>query len=372
MDYNDIIGHELIKKILKNTDYQSTIFEGSTGIGKSTMAKAYAANNNGGLATDLVIQANGTMINTEFLRNIPIVPTHTLIIDEFQYLSKKQQQLLLEPLEKGKLILIATTTENTRSFCFPAILSRCRVLHMNRPTDDEILSSFDEDVKSIFDENILEDIIHSNNGDIRQIFRDVTTIISASDGKVTSKLYHELFNKRANNPATTESLKAALQKSIRGSDPHASCLYALQMMENGELEVLCRRLRVIVSEDIGLANSKIIPVVTSCIENALKLGMPEARIPIVNAVLIMSLSPKSNSVMTTISRYEDINKNDVTPPVHIASEYPKDYKYPHDYSKHYVVQQYMPDGLEDIKLYHPKDLFSSEMNMIREWKEFHN
>lgn len=364
MKYDEIIGHETIKKILQNTPYQSTIFEGSTGIGKSTVAKTYIANNNGGLATDLVIQANGTMINTEFLRNIPTVPTHTVLIDEFQYLSKKQQQLLLEPLETGKIILIATTTENTKSFCFPAILSRCRVLHMNRPTDEEILDSIDDEVKSVFEEDIIEDLVHSNHGDIRQILRDLSTIVSASDGKVTKELYKEVFNKQANNPATVESLKSALQKSIRGSDPNASCLYALQLMENGELEVLCRRLRVILSEDIGLGATEIISAVTSCIDNALKLGMPEARIPITHAVLMMSMAPKSNSAMTVISSYDGLNKNDIVPPVHIASEYPRDYKYPHNYPNHYVKQQYMPDAINYFSLYNPDDPCDQEMRYI--------
>lgn len=362
--YDDIIGHDTIKRVLQNTPYQSTIFEGATGIGKSTIARAYAANNNGGLNTDLVIQANGTAINTDFLRKIPTVPTHTLIIDEFQYLSKKQQQLLLEPLETGKIILIATTTENTRSFCFPAILSRCRVLHMHRPTDEEILNSTGDDVKAKFDRDVLENLVHSNNGDIRQILRDLSTIISASDGVVTKELYKEVFNKQVNNPATTESLKAALQKSIRGSDPNAASLYALQLMENGELEILCRRLRVILSEDIGLGNHNIIAPVSACIDNALKLGMPEARIPIINAVLMMSMSSKSNSVVSTISNFDELDKSNIVPPNHIASEYPRDYKYPHDYPNHYVRQQYMPDSLADRVLYNPSNPSLNEIGFI--------
>lgn len=364
--YKEIIGHDVVKRILQNTPYQSTIFEGSTGIGKSTIARAYAANNNGGLNSDSIIQANGTMINTDFLRKISTTSIHTLIIDEFQYLSKKQQQLLLEPIETGKIILIATTTENTKSFCFPAILSRCRVLHMYRPTDEEILESIDEDIKSMFDKNILENLVHSDHGDIRQILRDLSTIVAASNDRlITKELYKEVFNKQANNPATVESLKAALQKSIRGSDPNAASLYALQLMENGELEVLCRRLRVIISEDIGLGATEIVSAASACIDNALKLGMPEARIPIINAVLMMSMVPKSNSVMSVISKYLEIDKNDIVPPAHIASEYPKDYKYPHDYPNHYVRQQYMPDALKYIQLYNPKDPCGPEMEYIK-------
>lgn len=365
-DYNEIIGHSLVKKILQNTPYQSTIFEGATGIGKSTIARVYAANNNGGLNTDLVIQANGTMINTEFLRKIPTVPTHTLIIDEFHYLSKKQQQLLLEPLEKGRIILIATTTENTRSFCHNAILSRCRVLHMHRPTDEEILKSIGEDVKSRFDKYILESLVHYSYGDIRKILRDIVTVISASnDGFVTEKLYHEVFNENISNPATTESLKSALQKSIRGSDVNASCLYALQLMENGELEVLCRRLRVIVSEDIGLGNPQIIPQVTSCINNALELGMPEAKIPIVNAVMLMAMSAKSNSVVRVIDRYNNLDRSSIDPPDNISSEYAREYLYPHDYPGHYVKQNYMPYGMETMELYSPIDPPVNEIAYIK-------
>lgn len=363
--YDDIIGHETIKRILTNTNYQSTIFEGSTGIGKSTIAKAYAANNNGGLSMDLVIQANGTMINTDFIRKIPPVPTYTLIIDEFQYLTKKQQQLLLEPIETGKIILIATTTENTRSFCFPAILSRCRVLHMSRPSDEEILESISDDVKSKFDKDVLEYLVYSDNGDIRQIFRDIVTAVSASDNLVTKEIYESIFDKYPNNPTTTEALKSAVQKSIRGSAVHASCLYALQMMENGDLEALCRRLRVILSEDIGLAGTEIISPVTSCIDNALKLGMPEAKIPIINAVLMMSMTPKSNSVVDIIAEYECLDKMDIVPPEHIASEYPKNYKYPHSYPGHYVSQQYMPDNIRDHELYIPVDVPDSELKYIK-------
>lgn len=363
--YDNIIGHKNIIKILNSSPLRSTIFEGRPGIGKSTLAYAYIAEmlkrENPTISTDdairdgkklgLIQEANGTMISTSYLRSFR---GRILILNEIQYLNKKQQQLFLDPLEHNRFILIATTTEPTKSVCLPALLSRCRVLYLKPPNKSEIIDGLSKLYPSISydNDNTLEYIINYNNSDIRKLTNDIECMSNISN-PITKELVEEYYGSVINSDATVSSLKSALQKSIRGSDPDAACMYALTMLRLGELEQLCRRLRVIASEDIGLCNNDAVLLVNSCIDNALNLGMPEAEYPIVHAVLYMALQPKSNSVATVISEFNNISINEVIPPPNIASEYSKDYIYPHAYPNNYVYQNYKPLSLYSRSLYIP-------------------
>jgi putative ATPase len=181
--------------------------------------------------------------------------------------------------------------------------------------------------------------------------------------------YKLISSKPVTNYATIESLKSAVQKSIRGSDPDAACLYAYELLQNNGLEILCRRLRVIVSEDIGLTDPTSVTIVSGLIDNALNLGMPEARIPVIEAVLYMSLQPKSNSVMQVLSNLSSLDLNKAVPPSNISSEYAHGYIYPHDFPNHYVAQNYMPENLVGTKVYNPDSPGAWESARLSYWNK---
>lgn len=351
------IGHKTVKRILDTTKLYPTIFWGPPGIGKTTIATEYAivaaATMRGSFYS-----CSGPSLTTAQLREYADSDTPlVLLIDEIQYLNKKQQQVLLTPLERNQnLLLLATTTENPNSFCLPAILSRCRSIRMRPPSIEEIEGAF----KDAAEPQILRALIEKSGGDIRRLKTDLEMYDTIEDDEDLEEILGV-----QHIDASTESLKSAYQKSVRGSNPDAACLYAEQLCEKGELEALCRRMRVIVSEDVGLANYDIVAPVTACINNALALGMPEARIPIIEATLLMALSPKSNSVVIVNEKYDELRKSgrNIAPPPSIASAGARNYIYPHDFKYHWVEQKYLPE--EDMLLYWPQGhLYKPEQELI--------
>lgn len=348
--YKNVVGHHQVKEILLNADSKSTIFWGESGIGKTTIATCYARQLK--FLGHKVWSMPGSSFSSsdfrEFVDSLSGDTPAVVLIDELQYLNKKQQQMLLVPIENNKIILVATTTENVSSYFISGIVSRCRAIHMYGANLGEV-ENFLKSKYPELSEELLYRVVSQARWDIRrclEICDDLKSMYKVQDGKELSEDVLNSILTRGKPLATVEALKSALQKSIRGGDSDSACLYAMSLLEMGELEMLCRRMRVIVSEDIGLSNLSAVEVVNGCLYNALQLGMPECKFPIIQAVIYLSLSAKSNSVGKTIQKCETYDLNNIVPPKHISSEHADGYKYVHDYEGHIVEQNYYPLGID--------------------------
>jgi len=300
-------------------------------------------------------------------------------LDEIQYFNKKQQQSLLEHIENGKITLIASTTENPYFYVFNAILSRSTVFEFKQISVEATLKAIHRAVaylqertalKAQPEEGALEYIAGSCGGDIRKAINAVEVLFSAGrpEGDVL-----KLTLEDAKSVAQKSALRAdrdgdnfydllsALQKSIRGSDPDAACHYLARLLEAGQMQAACRRLMVIAAEDVGLAFPQIISIVNACVDMALKIGMPEARIPLGDAAVLMATSPKSNSghialdaALADVKAGKGLGFPRQLQNVHAdtyTQEREQGYLYPHDYPGHWVQQQYLPDDIADVKYY---------------------
>ena len=292
---------------------------------------------------------------------------------------KKQQQSLLEHIENGKITLIASTTENPYFYVFNAILSRSTVFEFKQIDAKAALQAVNRAVgflekrtalKAVPEEGALEYIAHCCGGDLRKALNAVEVLFSAGmpQGDILpltledAKAVTQKSAMKADRDGDYHyDLLSALQKSIRGSDPDAACHYLARLLEAGQMQSACRRLMVIAAEDVGLAFPQIIPIVNACVDMALKLGMPEARIPLGDAAILMATSPKSNTGHIALdAALADVRKgrNGEFPRhlqnVHADSytmEREQGYRYPHDYPNHWVQQQYLPDSLVGTKYY---------------------
>jgi putative ATPase len=302
-----------------------------------------------------------------------------LYLDEIQSFNKKQQQSLLEHIENGKITLIASTTENPYFYVFNAILSRSTVFEFKQISPDAALQAVHRAVqfmekrtalKAVAEKGALEYIASACGGDIRKALNAIEVLFSAAvpEGDIVrltmedAKVVTQKSALRADRDGDSHyDLLSALQKSIRGSDPDAACHYLARLLEIGQMPSACRRLMVIAAEDVGLAFPQIIPIVNAAVDMALKLGMPEARIPLGDAAVLMATSPKSNSGYNAINRaVADIQKGKGGDfPRHLQNmhadsytmEREQGYEYPHDYPNHWVQQQYLPDDLVGAKYY---------------------
>lgn len=368
-----------LKNIIESGHIPNMIFYGPSGVGKTTVANIIAKKSNMEL-----YKLNGTSASTADIKEI-IASRYSLsalngillYLDEIQYLNKKQQQSLLEYIENGDITLIASTTENPFFYVYNAILSRCTVFEFKALTPAEILPAVERGFKLAFeefgkeafiDEGVYEQIAQGCGGDVRKSLNTVELcMISANDNKITCELATELAqrsNMRYDKDGDQHyDLLSAFQKSIRGSDENAALHYMARLLEAGDLPSVCRRLLVIASEDIGLAYPNGIVIAKACVDAALQLGLPEARIPLAEAVVLLATSPKSNSSYAAINAaMEDVQKG-------ITGDFPRQlqnvhydgegakikgqhYLYPHDFPNHYVEQQYLPDELKDKVYYH--------------------
>lgn len=402
---NDVVGqshligeNKPLSRVIESGKIPNMIFYGPSGVGKTTIARIIAESANMRLH-----KLNGTSASTADIKSI-VSEIDTffgsngilLYLDEIQYLNKKQQQSLLEYIEDGSITLIASTTENPYFYVYNAILSRSTVFEFKPVSSDELEKAIRRGFEILSQENgkdyILHDdairyISHGCGGDVRKSLNTVELCaLTASDGEITLELAQEL-TQRSNMRYDRDGdqhydLLSALQKSIRGSDENAAIHYAARLMSAGDIISLSRRLLVIASEDIGLAYPQAIPIVKACVDSAMQLGLPEARIPLANAVILLATAPKSNSAYIAINEaMSDIENGEVGDfPRHLQNEHcdgidakvrGQHYLYPHDYPNHWVNQQYLPDNLKD-KIYYRYGENKLEKGAQEYWKKVKN
>ena len=377
-----ILGENaVLRRLIDSGKIPNMVFYGPSGTGKTTVANIIAQQTNRTL-----YKLNATTASTADIKDIVskldtfLAPNGVLLyLDEIQSFNKKQQQSLLEHIENGKIALIASTTENPYFYVFNAILSRSTVFEFKQIDSKAALKavrravSFMEDRTALEaqpEEGALEYIAGACGGDIRKAMNAVEVLFSAGvpeDGKLKltledAKAVTQKSALRADRDGDNHyDLLSALQKSIRGSDPDAACHYLARLLEAGQMQSACRRLMVIAAEDIGLAFPQIIPIVNAAVDMALKLGMPEARIPLGDVAVLMATSPKSNTGHVALDlALEDVRKGKGGDfPRHLQNmhadtytmEREQGYRYPHDYPNNYVVQQYLPEGLVGKRYY---------------------
>lgn len=385
----DVVGQKhllspgkALYNMIENGEVPNLIFYGPSGVGKTTVASIIANKTNRALR-----RLNATNASTSDIKDIvDEIDTFTapngilLYLDEIQYFTKKQQQKLLEYIENGKITLIASTTENPYFYVYPAILSRSTVFEFKTISAQDIMPAVrrgfefleqENNIKIEYDEGVVKKIAYGCGGDVRKALNSVENCYFASsysDGKkiVTLDMANELVQKSSmrydKDGDEHYDILSAYQKSMRGSDPDAALHYLARLLEANDLPSACRRLMVCACEDVGLAYPQIIPIVKSAVDIALMVGLPEARIPLADAVILVATSPKSNSGEAAIDAALSDIRNGKTGPIprqlrnkHYDGEDAQvkgqHYIYPHEYPNHWTYQQYLPDIIKDRKYY---------------------
>lgn len=387
---DDVVGQKHLlgegkplRKIIESGEIPNMVFYGPSGIGKTTLASIIASKTNKQLR-----KLNATTASTADIKDIVSqLDTFSglngilLYLDEIQYFNKKQQQTLLEFIENGSITLIASTTENPYFYVYNAILSRSTVFEFKTVGCDEVekavlrafdIVSKDRNVTFEIEEGVVKHIATACGGDVRKAMNavELTALTSskAADGKemITLESAVELTQKSAarydRDGDAHYDIVSAYQKSMRGSDPNAALHYLARLLEAGDLPSACRRLMVCACEDVGLAYPQIIPIVKSCVDIAQAVGLPEARIPLADAVVLVSTAPKSNSAYNGINAaMQDIQSGKIgSIPRQLQNKHfdgadnpnkGQFYKYPHDYPNSWVEQQYLPDILKGTVYY---------------------
>lgn len=377
--FDDMVGQEhlvgkngVLRRLLNGGKLPSMIFYGPPGTGKTTAAVIMAENS--GMEMRRLNATSATLADVravvEEANGIFGAGGILLYLDEIQYFNKKQQQSLLEYLEDGRITMIASTTENPYYYVYDAILSRCTVFEFKKVPSKTLYPYLKKVFASVVGEGMkLTDeaakfFSECAAGDVR---RSVTLLESAIEySRSGGEKIIDLEMAKRFVPGVMAGnfdrdgdvhydLLSALQKSIRGSDPDAAVFYLARLLEGGDLISPCRRLMVIASEDIGCAYPMAAVIVRACVESAFQLGLPEARIPLANAAVMLATAPKSNSAYAALdAAAEDIKKGmGGEIPLHLKSPLFKGYKYPHSYPDHWVAQQYLPDDVKDRQYYVP-------------------
>lgn len=380
----DVVGQShllkpgaVLRGIIDSGHIPNLIFYGPSGVGKTTVARIIAASTG-----KLMRHLNGTTCGTADLKDVfeardTISGRNGILLylDEIQYLNKKQQQTLLEYIEDGSVTLIASTTENPYFYVYGAILSRCTVFEFKPVAPDEVkravLRAFSQASEQFDMTYSLEDgvdayIASSCGGDVRKALNAVEALaVASADGAITLKAAEEVSQRSAmrydRDGDAHYDILSAFQKSLRGSDENAALHYLARLLEAGDLISACRRLLVCAAEDVGLAWPQIIPIVKASVDSAMQLGLPEARIPLANAVILVATSPKSNTALCAIdaamddvrhgkggdipSNLRDGHYEGAQKLGHAIS-----YRYPHNFGG-WVEQQYLPDSLKGTEYY---------------------
>lgn len=362
---NHLVGKNgVLRRLCESGRIMSMIFFGPPGTGKTTAASIIAESSgmelrrlNATTASLADVKAVASETDGMFGRNGIL-----LYLDEIQYFNKKQQQSLLEYLEDGRITLIASTTENPYYYIYDALLSRCCVFEFKPVMAKEMLPLLSRHAKELCpdgaDEKALSYIAGCSAGDVRRAVTLLDFAANLGDGRITEERAREILPSIMAGCFDRDGdvhydLLSCLQKSIRGSDPDAAVFYLARLLEGGDLISPCRRLMVIASEDIGAAYPMAAVITRACVESAKELGLPEARIPLANAAVMLATAPKSNSAYLALdAAAEDIrNGKGQNIPAHLKSPLFKGYQYPHDHPDHWVDQQYLPDDLKGRRYY---------------------
>ena len=354
----------VLRRLCEKGHITSMIFFGPPGTGKTTCASIIAERSG--------MEMRRLNATTASLSDVKAIAAETeglfgqngilLYLDEIQYFNKKQQQSLLEYIEDGRITLIASTTENPYYYVYDALLSRCSVFEFKPVSAEDMLPRLRTASAELCSDGIEDEALYAiaqaAAGDVRRGLTLLDSAAAFAEGRVTLEDVKSFLPKLAAGVFDADAdvhydLLSCLQKSIRGSDPDAAVFYLAKLLEGGDLLSPCRRLLVIASEDIGAAYPMAAAITYACVESAKMLGLPEGRIPLANATVMLATAPKSNTAYSALdSAAEDIRSGKgLNIPVHLKSPLFKGYKYPHAFPGNWVDQQYLPDDLKDAHYY---------------------
>ncbi|MBR5473702.1 MAG: replication-associated recombination protein A [Clostridia bacterium] len=372
---------KILRKIIESGNIPNLIFYGPSGVGKTTVAKIIASQTGKKLC-----YLNATTASTADIKDIvgeigTVEASNGILLylDEIQYFNKKQQQILLSYIENGDITLIASTTENPYFYVYNAILSRSTVFEFKTLASEDIavllkraLSIISQEQKREIkaDEESINKIARAAAGDVRRSLNMLELCVMLTINDEQPELNDDVVEQILQGNSVRYDREgdehydiiSAYQKSMRGSDPDAAIYYLARLLAAGDLPSACRRLLVCANEDVGLAYPQIIPIVKAAVDTAMTVGLPEARLPLANAVILVATSPKSVSAHDAINAaMADVERGiggDI--PRHLQNKHfdgedaeikGQHYLYPHSYPMHYVNQQYLPDNIKNKKYY---------------------
>ena len=391
--------NQVFRRTVESGKIPNMIFYGPSGVGKTTVASIIAAGSGMRLH-----KLNGTTASTSDIKSV-LSEIGTLggsggillYLDEIQYFTKRQQKSLLECVEQGTVTLIASTTENPYFYVYNALLSRCTVFEFKTLTAADVRVGLqnaaarlgaEDKVPVLIPKDALDYLAESAGGDMRKALGNLEFAVTSAPVEngartITLDMVRQVAKHTAmrydNLGDDHYDIVSAYQKSMRGSDPDAALHYLARLLEAGDLPSACRRLMVCACEDVGLAWPQIIPIVKAAVDIANAVGLPEARIPLADAVVLVATAPKSNSAYNGINAAQaDIQRGRSGPiPRQLQNKHfdgedaavkGQNYKYPHSYPNHWTAQQYLPDALRDVQYYTPGEN-KNEQAFAQYWKK---
>lgn len=402
---DDVVGQRhligengILRRIIESGEIPNMIFYGPSGIGKTTLAGIIAAQTKRKL-----YRLNATTASLNDIKAIVdeldtfLAPQGVLLyLDEIQYFNKKQQQSLLEFIENGKITLIASTTENPYFYVYNAILSRSTVFEFKPITQEDVaravrrgftLCAHQRKAKITLEEGVVEHIATACGGDVRKSINAVELLCSASI-RENGDIFVTLEDTRAVTQSSAMKydrdgdshydILSAFHKSLRGSDPNAALYYLARLLAGGDIPSCARRMLACVSEDVGMAYPQAAAIVKACVDSALQLGLPEARLPLAQAALVIATAPKSNSVVMAIdAAMAEVENSNYDVPDHLKDTHyggaqklgrGLTYQYPHNFPGNYIPQQYLPDQLKD-RVYYQEGSNKIEQQNKEYWRK---